>query len=173
MTVAVVGTLLAAASVACADIGSAVSISDASPSAAGAGAAWGMPSSSDLHTSTPVMPRPDAPESVSEAAAAEVVLRADPSSAALCFTALFGLGAWQVGKSFRRFNLACVPEWYHTGGPARIGPATPLDPSFAVLPAEVDGTLSIKDPLGEPCPHVQRLRQQVYTSIRCPRAPPV
>lgn len=175
MTIAVVGTLLVAAPFAGAATGSAVAVSDDRPNAAGAGATEGLPSPSGLRTSAPFMPCPDGPRAVSSAdIAADVTLRADPPSAALCFTALFGLGAWQLGKSFRRINLAYVPEWYHAGGPSRIGSATALDPSFAVLPADLGGSPLVVKAVGERCPmHARRLRQQQFISIRCPRAPPV
>ncbi|NLF29428.1 MAG: hypothetical protein GX591_00920 [Planctomycetes bacterium] len=158
-------------SLAGADISAAVAVPDAS---AGAEATWSPFSAADLSTSTPVMPCLDPSQAVSDAPADPGVLRADPPSAALCLATLCGLGAWQIGKSFRRINLAYVPEWYHTGGPSRIGPATPLDPSFAVLPVDAVSDPSLRDGVGERhVVHVGRLRQQYFASIRCPRAPPV
>ncbi len=50
-----------------------------------------------------------------------------PSSLSLGLTALAGLGLYQAGRSVRKLHLSNLPEWYHTGGPAQVGHATPLD----------------------------------------------
>ena len=173
-TFTVVGTLLVVASAAGADIGSVFVASDGRPNAADTGGTRGLRSPVDLRTSTPVIPCPDkSSQLVADGPAVDGALRPDPPSAALCVTALFGLSAWQLGRSCRRINLAYVPEWYHAGPPWRIGSATALDPSFAVLPADLDGEAVIPEPLGERwLTHVRRVRRQYFVSIRCPRAPP-
>jgi len=58
------------------------------------------------------------------------VLTGGPGSVALFLSALSGLGVWQLGRSARKFNLASVPDWYHTGGPIQVGHVTAINPDF-------------------------------------------
>ena len=53
-----------------------------------------------------------------------------PSSATLCLSAFAGFGVWQLSRSARKIHLGSLPEWYHDGGPAQVGHATPFDLSF-------------------------------------------
>jgi hypothetical protein len=62
------------------------------------------------------------------AAAAVVSVPPAPSSLALALTAFATIGLLQTGRALSRVHLhGVVPEWYHTGGPAQVGHATPLD----------------------------------------------
>ena len=58
-----------------------------------------------------------------------IVLPSGPSSITLFFTAIGGLGVWQLGRSARngRFHFGHMPEWYHTGGPTQVGHVVALD----------------------------------------------
>jgi len=57
--------------------------------------------------------------------------RATPGGAGLLLWAVGGFGAWQLGRSARKLQWSALPEWYHTGGPAQIGHATPFDLGFS------------------------------------------
>jgi hypothetical protein len=57
-----------------------------------------------------------------------------PSGLALGLSASASLGAYGAGRSLRKLHFAALPEWYHTGGPAQVGHATPLDLGSAALP---------------------------------------
>jgi hypothetical protein len=60
---------------------------------------------------------------------------APPSGFALGLGALISLGAYQAGRSLRKLHIGVVPDWYHAGGPAQVGHATPFDlDSAGVLP---------------------------------------
>ena len=103
------------------------------------------------------------------------VLSGGPGSVALFFSALSGLGAWQLGRSARKFNLASVPDWYHAGGRIQVGHVTAINPDLTA-PA----TISICDLLAEQSMQLLlrravplRLRSQCSTpALATPRAPP-
>ena len=104
------------------------------------------------------------------------VLPGGPSSVALFFSALSGLGFWQLGRSARKFNFASVPDWYHTGGPIQVGHVTAINPDLTA-PA----TISICDLLGEQSIRLflrravsLRFKSQCSTpALATPRAPPL
>jgi hypothetical protein len=50
------------------------------------------------------------------------------NSFSLCLYALFGLGLCRSAPFVKKFHFGCIPDWYHTGGPAQIGH------SFAIAP---------------------------------------
>ena len=104
------------------------------------------------------------------------VLPGAPSSLALFLSAMGGLGLWQMGRSARKIHLANVPEWFHTGGPVRIGHSTPVEPDLAAnLPA-----CRFDQPAGEHCllcfndPERDALvRSQTHLGIEPARGPPL
>lgn len=57
-----------------------------------------------------------------------------PGSTSLALTAFLCLGVWHVGRAARHLDWGSVPEWYHPGGPAQIGRATPFDINATSLP---------------------------------------
>jgi hypothetical protein len=102
------------------------------------------------------------------------VLPGGPSSVALFLSALTGLGAWRLGRSARSFNLASVPDWYHTGGSIQVGHITALNPDLTA-PA----TISICDLLTEQSIRFLLRRAAPLRHSQCPlpalaapRAPP-
>ena len=103
------------------------------------------------------------------------VLTGGPGSVALFFSALSGLGVWQLGRSARKFNFASVPGWYHTGGPIQVGHVTAINPDFTApamvsicdLPADQSIRLLLRRAVPLP------LRSQCSTpALATPRAPP-
>ena len=116
---------------------------------------------------------PEAPEAGVPAARA---LEGGPGSASLFFVALGALGAWQVGRSLRKVHYGLAPDWYHTGGPAQVGRASPID-----LSAPAAAAPAYSNPLPE---HLNRLGLQAGESrgpvgpqflpaALAPRAPPL
>ena len=104
-----------------------------------------------------------------------------PSSAALALCALATLGAYQGGRSLRRVHfVGGVPEWYHYGGPAQVGHATPLDLEFnlSAMPIcrfEAPAAGGSEQPSPQwlrPDPRV-RLHSQYSLLIADPRGPPM
>ncbi|MGE0479497.1 MAG: hypothetical protein AB7Q17_03390 [Phycisphaerae bacterium] len=96
-----------------------------------------------------------------------------PSSAALFLYALGSVGAWQLGRSARKLNLGCVPDWYHADA-RQIGHATPLDLGFPAAIVHVIATF-----LTEPPPPGARVCVGPASPRRCfpssalsPRGPP-
>lgn len=57
-----------------------------------------------------------------------------PDSASLVLWALGSAAVWQLGRSTCKFGLHVAPDWYHTGGPAQVGHATPFDLDTHALP---------------------------------------
>ena len=104
------------------------------------------------------------------------VLSGGPGSVALFLSALSGLGVWQLGRSARKFNLASVPDWYHTGGCTQVGHVTAINPDFTA-PA----TISICDLLAEQSIRLLlrravplRFKSQCSTpALAAPRGPPL
>jgi hypothetical protein len=50
------------------------------------------------------------------------------NSLSLCLYALLSLGLYRSAPFVKKFNFACIPDWYHTGAPYQIGH------SFAISP---------------------------------------
>jgi len=103
------------------------------------------------------------------------VLPGTPSSFALFLSALSGLGAWQLGRSARKFHLSSVPHWYHTGGPVQVGHVSAINPDFTTA-----ATIRVCDLLAErPLRLLLRravplgLRSQCIPALATPRAPPL
>ena len=102
-------------------------------------------------------------------------LPGDPGSATLVLMAAGCLGALKVGRCARKFRLGAVPDWYHPGGPARIGGASVLDPEFS--PPAICHT----DPPAVTPLLVRRLRREpplrrpaaAVLTVKAPRAPPL
>ena len=99
-----------------------------------------------------------------------------PSSISLVLSALASLGAYHGARSLKRLHFDFTPEWYHSGGPAQIGHATPLQLEFvratlAICPYDIP----ISGPVWtcriprEPC---SRLLPQSILLAESPRAPP-
>jgi hypothetical protein len=63
-------------------------------------------------------------------------LPALPSSVSLFLSAMLSVGAWQLIRSARQFDLAVLPDWYHAGGPEQVAGAVPydLDLNLSALP---------------------------------------
>ncbi len=114
------------------------------------------------------------PSDVAPADASLRELPPAPSSMALVLSALAMLGAYQGVRSVKRLHLNFTPDWYHTGGPAQIGHATPFDLDCSALPPCVFDapvampafTYRIPRELGS------RLRSQYFLLIESPRGPP-
>lgn len=53
-------------------------------------------------------------------------LPASPSSLAVALSSLVTLGSWRLVRQARQVHLACLPDWYHEGGPLQVGHATVL-----------------------------------------------
>jgi hypothetical protein len=103
-------------------------------------------------------------------------LPAAPSSLALVASAFAGLGVYHGLRSLRKlqFNVGTLPDWYHTGGPAQVGHATPFDLEFGALPV-----CAFDEPGARPvfaycvaCEPRSRLRSQFFLLVESPRAPP-
>jgi len=112
--------------------------------------------------------------------AGEVVsLPPGPGSASLFLSALAGFGVWHLGRSVRKVHFGALPEWYHSGGPAQVGHATPLDLEFShsAMPIcrfeSADGEANQRPSLWwlrfEP---IERLHSQFFLLIADPRGPP-
>lgn len=100
-----------------------------------------------------------------------------PGSAALFLSAALSMGGWHVVRSARHIDLGAIPDWYHTGGPDRIGHAVPIDPNFTTLqPCELDVPVGLV--AGMPIqPVIWRDRRvpfepQRFLSVAAPRGPP-
>ncbi len=98
---------------------------------------------------------------------------APPSSLTLVLSAAASLGALQGVRSIKRLPVAALPDWYHTGAPPQLGPATPFDLewrplSLCVFDPPVPGPVSRID-LPAPRP---RLRSEAPSPVQAPRAPP-
>ncbi|MHC4716799.1 MAG: hypothetical protein ACYS5V_07510 [Planctomycetota bacterium] len=78
---------------------------------------------------------PELPQPGLEAGDNVRVLPPAPSSILLSLTAFGSLAVWQLGRSARHARLGHVPEWFHTGAPARIGRATILELNVGPQPA--------------------------------------
>ena len=103
-----------------------------------------------------------------------------PGSANLFLWALGGCGLWQAGRSARKLQLGALPEWYHAGGPAQIGYATPLDVEFSRaamplccfdVPAEIGNEASGRWGLG--CEPAYHLSARHFLLAAAPRGPPL
>ena len=97
-----------------------------------------------------------------------------PSSMALVLSALASLGAYQGVRSFKRMHLNFTPDWYHTGGPAQIGHATPFNLDFGALPVCIFDQPVARPAFAYRIPRElgSRLRSQFFLLVRSPRAPP-
>lgn len=118
----------------------------------------------------PSLPRSPEPDRESDA----VPLAPGPNGLALGLSALTSLAAVQVCRSFRKLHLGALPEWYHTGGPAQVGHATPYQLDHVPLavcdfeqPSDLRPGVSYRIPR-EP----RSLHPQSFLIVSCPRAPP-
>ena len=59
------------------------------------------------------------------------VLNDRHGSMALCLYALMGLGLCKTAPLMRKLNFGVIPEWYHDGGPFRIGHSLAVSPDCA------------------------------------------
>lgn len=50
------------------------------------------------------------------------------NSLSLCLSALVGFGVFGSVKHIKNIHLGFVPDWYHDGGPSRIGHSSPIAP---------------------------------------------
>jgi len=50
-----------------------------------------------------------------------------PGSARLFFSALLGVGAWQLLRNAGQIHLNDIPSWYHSGGPVQVAHSVPYD----------------------------------------------
>jgi hypothetical protein len=102
------------------------------------------------------------------------LLPAGPSSVSLFLAAFGSLGVWRLGRSVRKFQFGCAPDWYHTGGPIQVGHAKAM---------EFDFTQSVISSLDEPTDehhlsfrmrrrNTLRCRKHPYLRILRPRGPP-
>jgi len=65
---------------------------------------------------------------------AAIELPGAPGSAQLFLSALVSVGAWQVVRLARGWQLAWIPDWYHDGGPGAVG-LTAAAPPDLISPA--------------------------------------
>lgn len=97
-----------------------------------------------------------------------------PDSASLFLSAILSVGAWQLVRSAKQFDLAAAPEWYHVEGPTQIGHATAFDLDMnasALCRFEQPETDSpYRSLLPE---HTLRLDAQHALAVAVPRGPPV
>ena len=128
---------------------------------------WGLSESA-----TP-LPKPAAAPSKAEQTTLRELPPA-PSSMSLVLSALATLGAYQGARSVKRIHLNFSPEWYHTGGPAQIGHATPYDLDCSALPV-----CRFEAPVARPVFAYRiprelssRLRSQYFLPVEAPRGPP-
>lgn len=98
-----------------------------------------------------------------------------PSSTALFMSALVCGGAWHVCRSARHLHRGALPDWYHTGGPDRIGQSVRLDVRLTALPP-----CSFEQPVGACSRHYRvqrgtepRRSEQGSFVIAAPRGPPL
>ena len=99
----------------------------------------------------------------------------DPGSARLVLLAGGLLGALRVGRCARKLRLGAVPDWYHLGGPARIGGASVLDPEFsppAICHTDPPALASLLVRPLRRDPPLRRPAAAVLT-VKAPRAPPL
>lgn len=101
-------------------------------------------------------------------------LSTTPSSMALVLSALATLGAYQGVRSFKRLHLNFTPDWYHTGGPAQIGHATPFSLEFSTLPICVFDEPVTRPAFAYRIPRElgSRLRSEFFLLVESPRGPP-
>lgn len=99
-----------------------------------------------------------------------------PGSLTLFLSALGGMGAWQLGRSARRFHLGFIPDWYHTGGPVQVGHVSAINPDLTA-PAVIN---LFHEPAGEQPLRLLlrralplRFRTQCTPALATPRAPPL
>jgi hypothetical protein len=99
-----------------------------------------------------------------------------PDSASLFLVALASAGVWQLGRSTRKIHLGAMPEWYHAGGPAQVGHATPLELTFtdASLAVCLFDTASQADITRRfiPAPNLSLTPQLAALTAIEPRGPP-
>ena len=77
---------------------------------------------------------PKAPESADLSDQQQIEqLPAEHSSMVLFLSALGGLGAWQLGRSAKKFHFGAVPEWYHPGGVRQVGHSVAIDLEFDTM----------------------------------------
>ncbi len=62
---------------------------------------------------------------------------AAPGSTVLFLSALSSVGLWQLGRSARKVHFSNLPDWYHSGAPARIGHRSLFDLEFGGMPLAV------------------------------------
>jgi hypothetical protein len=98
-----------------------------------------------------------------------------PNGFALGLSALTSLAAFQACRSFRKLNLSTLPEWYHTGGPAQVGHATPYQLDYVPLavcdfeqPSDLRPGISYRIPRELR----SRLLPQFFLIVESPRGPP-
>ena len=116
-----------------------------------------------------------APVELGDPPAAQPENPSAPSSLTLVLSGVLSLGAFQGVRSIKKLHLAALPEWYHTGGPAQVGHATPFDLQFDALPE-----CAFQQPVEAPAPawHILRerrtpLRCQTFVPLAAPRGPPL
>jgi hypothetical protein len=102
----------------------------------------------------------------------------EPASLQLLLCGLGSLGAYQLGRTARKFHLLHVPEWYHADGPFQVGHAVAADPdlSGALTPCTFDAPdqedhllLLFYRRLSPPPVHAL----QCILSTEAPRGPPL
>jgi hypothetical protein len=64
------------------------------------------------------------------------ILADGQDSFSLCLYALLGLGLCKSAPFVKKFSFGYIPQWYHDGGPAQIGPSLAISPD-CLCPAPV------------------------------------
>lgn len=93
-------------------------------------------------------------------------LPAGPGSLSLFLAALATFGGLKVGQSLKNVHLGALPEWYHDGGPARIGHSAPAD--LQAIPA---AKCPFETPVTRPPRLLHRIRRDDYP-LRRPQFSP-
>ena len=97
-----------------------------------------------------------------------------PDSASLFLSAILSVGAWQLVRSAKQFDMAAAPEWYHVDGPTQIGHATVFD-----LDMSVPVLCRFEQPETDHASYhilperTLRLHTQHVPAVAVPRGPPI
>jgi len=115
------------------------------------GFAGGLPGTSPQPFVPPPPPQRTGPEVTD--------LPAGPGSFSLVLAAFGSLGAWRLGRSTRKLHFSSVPEWFHTGGPEKIGHVSMID---------LDGPLSRPHTICDQSPRQFSASALPFPPARCP-----
>jgi len=101
-------------------------------------------------------------------------LPAGPGAATLCLMGMGCLGAVKFGRSARNLSLQSLPDWYHTGGPMRIGGADAFDFDYHTVVFRTLDEPPVKRQFNRhPRRDIPSRREdQFFLAVEAPRGPP-